>query len=47
MSFTKREIDDFAEALAEGKSVPAAARAAGFTASFGKPLFDRLCELVG
>lgn len=47
MTFTNREIDAFAEALAEGKSVPAAAKAAGYTASFGKALLDRLCEIVG
>lgn len=47
VTFTNREIDAFAEALAEGKSVPAAAKAAGYTASFGKALLDRLCEIVG
>lgn len=47
MSFSKREMDVFAEALAEGKSVPAAAVAAGYTASFGSAMLDHLCKLVG
>jgi hypothetical protein len=47
MTFTRREMDDFAEALAEGKSVPAAALAAGYTASFGRAMLDHLCKLVG
>lgn len=46
MTFPKRDLDQFAEALANGASVPAAAKAAGYTASFGKALLDRLCEVV-
>ena len=47
MSYTKNDLARFAEALANEKSIPAAAVAAGFSASFGPDLYDRVCRDLG
>ena len=46
-SFSRKDKAAFAEALSRGKSPPAAARAAGFTASFGAALLDALISDIG
>lgn len=46
-SFTKKELNKFADALAAGASLAAAARRAGFTASFAQALFDAITEPMG
>lgn len=45
--FTARELDLFAEALAEGKSVAAAAKAAGYGPAVGPDLLHTLERRFG